>query len=183
MATQTTHYNLIKPGGTDSVDISILNGNADILDDALYATDQLAACIASEYNSAMTYNTGDVVTHDGLTYRTAYNSVTGAWDSTKWSQVSLGDAISMTVASINSTINSRCGAIEGNISTLFSNYGQLMGMVWGLTGCIAPQYSTSKSYVVGDVCMNQQKLYRCTSDTTGTWDADAWETVYITDLL
>ncbi len=183
MATQTTHYNLIKPGGTDSVDISVLNGNADILDGALYAIEQLAECIADEYNPAITYNTGDIVKHEGLTYRTSYTSVTGAWDSTKWTQVSVGYAILTAVDSIQSTINSRCGAIEGNISTLFSNYGQLMGMVWGLTGCIAPQYSTSKSYAVDDICMNQQTLYRCISPTTGTWDSAAWETVYLVDLL
>ena len=93
MATQTTHYNLIKPGGTDSVDISVLNGNADILDDALYATDQLAACIADEYDQAVTYNAGAIVKHEGLTYRTSYASVTGAWDSTKWTEVSVGYCI------------------------------------------------------------------------------------------
>lgn len=37
MATYTTHYNLTKPSTTDKVNISDLNGNADIIDNAIYA--------------------------------------------------------------------------------------------------------------------------------------------------
>lgn len=183
MATQTTHYNLIKPGGTDSVDISVLNGNADILDDALYATDQLAACIADEYDPAITYTVGAIVKHEGLTYRTSYASVTGAWDSTKWTEVSVGYCIKNGLDSLQAVVNSRCGSLESSVNTLFGNYGSLMGMVWNLTRSLAPQYDSTKSYAVGDVCMNQQVLCRCIGDTSGDWDNSKWETITITDLL
>lgn len=36
MATTTPNYGLTKPAGTDPVDISVLNGNADIIDTALH---------------------------------------------------------------------------------------------------------------------------------------------------
>ena len=36
MATLTPNYGLSKPAGTDPVDISVLNGNADIIDTALH---------------------------------------------------------------------------------------------------------------------------------------------------
>ncbi len=36
MATQTTHYNLVKPDITDKVDITQLNGNSDIIDQTLH---------------------------------------------------------------------------------------------------------------------------------------------------
>lgn len=39
MATQTPNYGLSKPAGTDPVDISVLNGNADIIDTALHDLD------------------------------------------------------------------------------------------------------------------------------------------------
>lgn len=39
MATQTPNYGLSKPAGTDPVDISVLNGNADIIDTALHGLD------------------------------------------------------------------------------------------------------------------------------------------------
>lgn len=39
MATTTPNYGLTKPAGTDPVDISVLNGNADIIDTALHGLD------------------------------------------------------------------------------------------------------------------------------------------------
>lgn len=39
MATITPNYELSKPAGTDPVDISVLNGNADIIDTALHDLD------------------------------------------------------------------------------------------------------------------------------------------------
>lgn len=39
MATQTPNYGLSKPAGTDPVDISVLNGNTDIIDTALHDLD------------------------------------------------------------------------------------------------------------------------------------------------
>lgn len=40
MATTTPNYGLSKPAGTDPVDISVLNGNADIIDTALHELDE-----------------------------------------------------------------------------------------------------------------------------------------------
>jgi hypothetical protein len=40
MATQTTHYNLTKPDLTDLVDVTVLNDNADIIDQAIYEASQ-----------------------------------------------------------------------------------------------------------------------------------------------
>ncbi len=40
MATTTPNYGLSKPAGTDPVDISVLNGNTDIIDTALHELDE-----------------------------------------------------------------------------------------------------------------------------------------------
>lgn len=36
MATNTTNYNLIKPDGTEKIDVSVINDNIDIIDTTLY---------------------------------------------------------------------------------------------------------------------------------------------------
>lgn len=39
---------------------------------------------------------------------------------------------------------------------------------------LANEYDASTSYAVGDYCSHEGTLYRCTTATTGTWDASKW---------
>ena len=80
-------------------------------------------------------------------------------------------------------VDNNISSIGSSIGQLFSNYGQLMTMVWNLTRAIAPSYNSSNTYATGDVCTNGQDLYRCLSSTTGTWDATAWEKISVIDLI
>lgn len=41
-------------------------------------------CNVSEYDTGSTYNTGDRVIHSGVQYEATADSITGAWDATKW---------------------------------------------------------------------------------------------------
>ena len=49
MATQTTHYNLTKPDPTDLVDVSVLNDNADIIDQKIFEASQSGGGGTSDY--------------------------------------------------------------------------------------------------------------------------------------
>lgn len=46
---------------------------------------------APDYDDTTTYNTNDKVIYQGLLYVCLEDSVTGAWDSTKWQQISVAD--------------------------------------------------------------------------------------------
>lgn len=49
---------------------------------------------------------------------------------------------------------------------------------------IAEEYSTSKTYSIGDYCMYQGELHVCISDTSaGLWNEGAWEVANIGDSL
>ena len=52
--------------------------------------------VADEYDSTHTYNTGDITIHDNTLYICQDDSVTGAWDSTKWSATTVDDLIPKT---------------------------------------------------------------------------------------
>lgn len=39
---------------------------------------------------------------------------------------------------------------------------------------LANEYDASTSYAVGDYCSHEGTLYRCTTATTGAWDASKW---------
>ena len=48
---------------------------------------------------------------------------------------------------------------------------------------IAPDYSTSVSYVAGDLCTKDDKLYVCTASTSGAWDSTKWSQTDVETLL
>lgn len=57
MATYTTHYNLTKPGRSDAVDVTVLNGDFDIIDGAIYdKQDKVAKGTLTLSSSAWTGN-------------------------------------------------------------------------------------------------------------------------------
>ena len=49
---------------------------------------------------------------------------------------------------------------------------------------IADEYDSSASYAVGDYCSHQGHIYRCTTATTGTFDASAWtDSIFVMDTI
>lgn len=48
---------------------------------------------------------------------------------------------------------------------------------------LAPAYSTSKTYESGNRVLYNNKLYQCTKSTSGTFDASAWTSIYVSDLI
>lgn len=46
----------------------------------------------------------------------------------------------------------------------------------------AQEYSTTTSYAVGDYCIKDLVLYKCTTATSGTWDSSKWTQVTALDL-
>ena len=107
MATQTTHYNLIKPSSADRVAVGDLNDNADTIDGYLYIANERADQISQDYNPSSTYNTGDYVRRENYIYKCKQDNVTGTWDATKWDRVYITDELgqgsggSSTLAGLN----------------------------------------------------------------------------------
>lgn len=184
MATYTNYYSLKKPADNETADIADLNNNADTIDSTIYNLEQsLLLKMAAEYNSSNTYATGSIVLHDGKIYYTSYSNVTGDWDSSKWTETSLGDVLTSTNSYIGSQVNSlnnSIGILSGQVGT---NYGTMMTQDWRLLGSIAENYSTSNPYVIGDYVMYEFNLYRCIADTTGDWDDTAWARTTIIDII
>lgn len=80
MATYTTNYNLNKPTFSELADVRTFNGNMDIIDDVMNASQN---SIAEPYDSTKTYNEGDMVMYELYLYR-CLDETTGTWDATKW---------------------------------------------------------------------------------------------------
>ena len=88
--THTSNYNFNLPAGIDDAAVTPLNQNFTMIDTYLKASLNL---MAADYNSSSTYNMGDIVAHDNALYQCNDDSVTGAWDSTKWDAVTIASLI------------------------------------------------------------------------------------------
>lgn len=49
MATNTSHYNLVKPAYSDTADIADINGNMDIIDSEIYNTNTAIGALRSDF--------------------------------------------------------------------------------------------------------------------------------------
>ena len=52
-----------------------------------------------------------------------------------------------------------------------------------LANNFADEYDASTSYEVGNLCIKDLVLYRCTTATTGTWDDTKWEEITVAEIL
>ena len=75
MATQTTPYNLTKPGLPDLVEVTVLNDNADIIDQAIYEASQsggssamIESSVEATTTSAHAYAVGDHFIYNNTLY-------------------------------------------------------------------------------------------------------------------
>ena len=114
MATQTTHYHLIKPESADRVAIGNINDNSDTIDGYLYKANERADQMADDYNASETYNTGDYVRRENYLYKCNTDNTTGTWDATKWDRVKVMDEITQGGGGGSSTL---AGLNDVNISS------------------------------------------------------------------
>ena len=93
MAGSTTNLSLVKPTYAESQDVTVLNGNFDLID---AEAGKVRENFAGAYSSSQAYAVGDYCTYQGNLYRctTAIGSSGEAWTSGHWTQVAVGDELS-----------------------------------------------------------------------------------------
>ena len=106
MATQTTHFDMVKQQSAEHVSVGLLNDNFDIIDQVMYNNQEKSEQLADEYNAGTTYNVGDYVRRENYIYKCNTASTTGTWDVTKWDRVKITEELgggggSSTLAGLN----------------------------------------------------------------------------------
>ena len=125
MATQTTYYNLVKPAGTEAVDVAVINANYDKIDTEINRNRTTAALdLADIYDSTASYAVGDYcvfLTQDGYKLYKCISATTGVFDVNDWSEVCVTDELgsggggSSTLAGLNDVAIS--SAANGQVLT------------------------------------------------------------------
>lgn len=185
----TENYSLRKPQTAETASVSDLNYNSDRIDAILADDRQISVAM---YVSGNTYNTGDLVgyenpsTHHIRVYRCLVDNVTGVWDSTKWTLTNLADEILDAKASGGTEVEANpTGTPSDTMHTV-----RIDDVIYDVSGDsanqnIADAFSTLQTYAVGDYCIYESILYKCTTaiETAGAWDSTKWTPCVVTDEM
>ena len=153
--------------------------------------------IAQEFNQNSTYAVDDVVMHEGLRYKcTTAVTTAGAWTgSINWIEDTVDNALEALRTAVADKVNKSGDTMTGSLTLpgisltngviVYDNnvfnlvsYG---GGTLALMGQIAPDYSASSAYVVGQLAVRNDILVRCT--TAGTGSAAIFTPATVEDVL
>ena len=118
MATQTTHYNLTKPDLTDLVDVMVLNGNADIIDQKIFEASQsggaamIESSVEATTTSAHAYAVGDYFIYNNTLY-----AVTAA--------IAVGDTITPGTNCAATTVMDELANVDNSEEMTLAQYNAL----------------------------------------------------------
>ena len=119
-----------------------------------------ALAIAAAYDASENYDVGDVVTHLGGLY-VCITPTSGAWNSSRWTAVTVADLILSVVDDLTDDITD-------------------------ILSYLAPEYSSSSRYWVGNCCIHDGVLYKCTTAISSSgedWNPAHWTTTDIASLI
>ena len=86
-----------------------------------------------DYNEGSTYNKNSVVYHDGKLYSAKEDGITGPWDETKWSALSIVDYVQTIVSAGTGEIIDDVSEMKTDISDLQSNMSRVKSDLSNLT--------------------------------------------------
>lgn len=162
--------------------------------------------LAPAYSASATYALGDFVTHDGKIYKcTTAITTAETWTAGHWTQVNLGSNISDIKYAIAKEYTNDIAYLPGDY-VWHDNYlyrcieNVSVGESWTLNKWtriintddikkiytdIAPAYSASESYHVGDIVSRGSKFYECRTDieTPESWNSNNWAPIYLADII
>lgn len=185
----TDNYSLRKPQVAETASVADINYNTDRIDGIMADDRQISLAM---YVSGNTYNTGDLVgyenpsTHRIRAYRCLVDNVTGVWDSTKWTLTNLAaEIIDAKQSGGTEVIANPTGTAAGTLNTV-----KIDDVIYEVGGDsanqnIADAFSELQTYAVGDYCIYESILYKCTTavTTAGAWDSTKWESCVVTDEM
>ena len=130
----------------------------DEIDSAKEDIAKLKLDVADAFSAADSHEVGDYVVKDGVLYRctTAIGSGGETWTPGHWTAVNIGDELV---------------AVKADIGILKSD--------------LADAYDSTATYAVGDYCLKDGVLYRCTTaiSTAEAWTAGHWTAAQVGDEL
>ena len=151
-----------------------------------------ATVIADAFDTTSTtepssYSSGTYIKHEGNTYKSV-GTTGGTWDATKWSQQTITETPSYgAMVAAGALVYGDNGHLYKNKKTSDQWFSPASPDATNFTDLgYVDEYSETvtvyHSYAAGDFCTYEDKLYKCTSSTTGeAWDATKWTETPVMD--
>lgn len=118
--------------------------------------------VAPLYSDSETYSVDDYCIHnDQLYICTTDIPVAESWTDAHWTSTTVVDELA---------------AVREDVSMNAADIGTLNTKVTNLTNSISDAYSSSATYALGDLCIYNNRLYRCTTavSTAEAWNSSKW---------
>lgn len=168
--------------------IDELEGNIEDVSDGL---DDAVESLAPAYDSAQTYDEGDIVSYQNKLYECNTDNTTGTWDSQAWDPFIIAENLGTEVQDMTGATSSTAGAHGLAPAPAAGDEGKYLkgDGTWGTPpgknydAMVAEVYDDTKSYSWGDIRIYNNGLYRATGNTTGVWDATKWQQITIGEML
>ena len=174
MPSYTEHYGLRKDFGSERYSVSTANGNSDIIDEELNKIDIRIKDLGSSFSfkGSCTYALLPTTATKNDTWFVTDRNCNYTWNGTSWQQ-------SSNVLVIDDADNpqwTRGKAAEA--SAVNAKINEIKDM-------IADPYGTGNTYAVGEYCIYEGQLYRCTTAimVPETWTPAHWELTNIAESM
>lgn len=147
-----------------------------------------ASVIADEYDAGTpgpTYNVGDYV-KKGTKYYICTGTTSGAWDSGKWTEITISFNKTQGQVPANGYAISNDDKLWKNKSSSSQAwFDPASPGSWAFNECPYTTYDAGSlvTYTAGDYAMYEDELYKCTSTTSGAWDSTKWTKISVEEMV
>lgn len=180
----TDHYSLKKPQPAEQALVQNLNDNADAIDLLIYQGRRMTAK-AYDSQRVEPYVVGERCIYENRYYK-CVTQTSGNWDSSAWDETNVGDDILEAMQSGGTEVEANpTGTPSDTMHTV-----EIDGVIYAVGGDsanqnIADAFSELQTYAVGDYCIYESILYKCTTavQTAGAWDSTKWASCVVTDEI
>lgn len=139
-------------------------------------TNYILPSFAPTFSTATAYGVGTFVIYQNRLYKCTTAHSAGAWNSSHFALATLNDLATAKADKVPGATNNDIAILDSNGN--LKDSGISVADLTGVTD-LAPLFSTTASYAVGEYVIYNENMYRCTVAHTGAWNANDFTQVTV----
>lgn len=139
-------------------------------------TNYILPSFAPSFSTATAYSVGTFVIYQNRLYKCTTAHSAGAWNASHFALATLNDLATAKADKVPGATNNDIAILDANGN--LKDSGISVADLTGVTD-LAPLFSTTASYAVGEYVIYNENMYRCTVVHTGAWNANDFTQVTV----